>query len=169
MEWHLTVSTIDGGHNGGTTFVHRVAAEEGQAWKQRLEHAVSLAKDVERERLLWLEHGHSVRAMLRIKTAILYESTRFQVLCACLIVFGFILDLMEASIMPADNTDLYNFFFWMDIVLVKSSLQIAAAAASTPCAQRSSRGPRQRVASVQPVSQLAGERWAWLAALACPD
>ncbi len=120
-EWHLTMSTMDGGYNGGVTFVHRVPAEEGEAWKQRLEQAVSQAKEVEKERLLWLEHGHSVRAMMRIKTAILYESTRFQLLCACLIIFGFALDLMEASIMPAQDTDLYRFFFWMDVLLVERS------------------------------------------------
>ena len=75
MEWHLTIATVDGGYNGGTTFVHRVPQEQGRAWKQRLDQAVVQAREEEKERLLWLEHGHSVLSVLRIKTAILYEST----------------------------------------------------------------------------------------------
>lgn len=74
-EWHLTISTMDGGYNGGITFVHRLPADQGGSWKRELEEAVAKAQEEEKERLLWLEHGHSVLSILRIKTAILYEST----------------------------------------------------------------------------------------------
>jgi len=40
-EWHITISTTDGGHNGGRTFVYRVPPEDSAAWHAHLRSRVA--------------------------------------------------------------------------------------------------------------------------------
>jgi hypothetical protein len=117
FEWHITLSTTDGGHNGGRTFVYRVSAQDSVAWHSHLTVRVATAIATEQERLLWITHGHSVLSMTRAKVGKMYEHVRFQIFMAVLILLGFVLDLIEAQTLPEEGSTQYRFFLIMDVAL----------------------------------------------------
>ena len=123
-EKQLTIATIDGGYNAGKTFIYRLHGKDKMAHEpfhdfvfREIKQAVKIAKVKDRNRLIWLEHGDSILSMMRKKTAILHESQPFQISVATLIIAGFCIDLAEAQVLPAPNSELDLLFFRIDLAL----------------------------------------------------
>jgi hypothetical protein len=127
-EVHIMITTIEGGHNAGKTYVHRLPDSDAQAWlkaltsagipkgsdsyrrfiwaltfenscrSEALSRAVKEAKITARRNELLRRYGHSKFSMAREKTRIMYESEAFQMSTAFIIMLAFVLDMCEAQV-----------------------------------------------------------------------
>jgi len=116
-EVHIVITTIEGGHNAGKTYIHRVPASDAQAWLGTVTSAVSQAKTAALKKELELKYGHSKYSMARAKSHILYESERFQMLTAFFILCAFALDMCEAQLLPVKGSRAGFIFFTLDAIL----------------------------------------------------
>ena len=117
-EHHLMIKPMEGGHNSGRSYVHRIAShEEAEAWRRDIQTQVKEAKKQAHEAALLSEHGHSRLAFWRAKTLLFYESNPVQYGIAALIIFGFGVDISEAQVLPLDGTPESDFYLTADVFL----------------------------------------------------
>ena len=77
-EFHLIIGTIEGGHNSGKNYVHRIANEDAQAWYELIHRQVRLAKEASRQRKIEEKYGTSRYSMYRAIVHRAYTSNTFQ-------------------------------------------------------------------------------------------
>jgi len=116
-EVHILITTIEGGHNNGKMYVHRVPESDAQAWLEALTSAVNQAKATALKKELELKYGHSKYSMTRAKSKMLYESEGFQMLTAFFILCAFALDICESQFLPVQESRSGFIFFILDAIL----------------------------------------------------
>jgi hypothetical protein len=116
-EVHIVIATIEGGHNSGKTYIHRVPESDAQAWLGAVTSAVKEAKAAALKKELVLKYGHSTYSMLRAKSQIAYQSERFQMLTASFILSAFALDICEAQLLPEQGSRTGFIFFLLDAII----------------------------------------------------
>ena len=116
-EVHIVITTIEGGHNAGKTYIHHVPESDAQAWLEALTSAVHKAKAIALKKALELKYGHSKYSMARAKSQIIYESEGFQMLTAFFILCAFALDICEAQLLPVPGSRSSLDFFILDAIL----------------------------------------------------
>ena len=116
-EVHIVIATIEGGHNSGKTYIHRVPESDAQAWLGAVTSAVKEAKAAALKKELVLKYGHSTYSMLRAKSQIAYQSERFQMLTASFILSAFALDICEAELLPEQGSRTGFIFFLLDAII----------------------------------------------------
>ena len=116
-EVHIVIATIEGGHNSGKTYIHRVPESDAQAWLGAVTSAVKEAKAAALKKELVLKYGHSTYSMLRAKSQIAYQSERFQILTASFILSAFALDICEAQLLPEQGSRTGFIFFLLDAII----------------------------------------------------
>ena len=116
-EFHLIIGTVEGGHNSGKNYVHRIANEDAQAWYELIHRQVRLAKEASRQRKIEEKYGTSRYSMYRAIVHRAYTSNTFQYSVAFVIVFAFFLDMVEAQILPARDSIEFHQMFVIDIVI----------------------------------------------------
>jgi len=116
-EVHIVITTSEGGHNAGKTYIHRVPESDAQAWLGALTSAVNQAKAAALKKELELKYGHSKYSMARAKSNIVYQSERFQMLTAFVILSAFALDMCEAQLLPVKGSRTGFIFFILDAIL----------------------------------------------------
>jgi hypothetical protein len=116
-EVHVVISTIDGGHNSGKTYIHRVPESDAQAWLGAVTRAVRESKAAASRKALTDKYGHSKFSMARAKSHIAYQSERFQMLTAFCILCAFALDICEAQFLPVQGSKSSFIFFILDAIL----------------------------------------------------
>jgi len=116
-ECHLTITTMEMGHNAGRTYVHRVPDEDAQAWFDNLKLQVHDAKARFHQRRMVEKYGNSTLSMWRVRTHEAYTSNRFQYGAAILILFAFILDMLESQLLPEPRSQLARDFFIADAII----------------------------------------------------
>jgi hypothetical protein len=114
---HIVITTIEGGHNAGKTYIHRVPESDAQAWLEALTSAVNQAKAAALKQELELKYGHSKYSMARAKSQIVYQSEGFQMLTAFFIICAFALDICEAQLLPVQGSPTGFIFFILDAIL----------------------------------------------------
>jgi voltage-gated sodium channel len=134
QEIHIVIRTVEGGHNSGRSYVYRPEHERAQEWLRLL----LLYSNKERHKKgaldLKEEHGSGVfyyRALL----GRFYESNAFQMWTACLIISGFLGDMLEAQILPEDGTTVairFMYFDWALTVMFTVELLMNFCANSAP-------------------------------------
>jgi len=116
-EVHIVITTIEGGHNAGKTYIHRVPESDAQAWLEALTSAVNEAKALAHKKELELKYGHSKYSMVRAKSKMLYEAEGFQMLTAFFILCAFALDICESQFLPVQGSRSGFIFFILDAIL----------------------------------------------------
>ena len=116
-EVHIVIATIEGGHNAGKTYIHRVPESDAQAWLGAVTSAVKEAKAAALKKALELKYGHSKYSMARAKSHMVYQSERFQMLTAFFILSAFALDICEAQLLPVQGSRTGFIFFILDAIL----------------------------------------------------
>jgi voltage-gated sodium channel len=116
-EVHIFITTIEGGHNAGKTYIHRVPESDAQAWLEALTSAVNQAKAAALKKELELKYGHSKYSMTRAKSQVLYASEGFQMLTAFFILCAFALDICESQFLPVQGSRSGFIFFILDAIL----------------------------------------------------
>jgi len=116
-EVHMIITTIEGGHNSGKTYSHRLPETDVLEWMDKLTNTVKESKTAEASRLLHEEFGHSQYSMLRAKTNHMYNSNTFQYGTAFLIMSAFVLDICESQLLPVDGSESESTFFALYVVL----------------------------------------------------
>jgi hypothetical protein len=116
-EVHIVISTMEGGHNAGKTYIHLVPESDAQGWLGAVTSAVHEAKAAAMKKELELKYGHSKYSMARAKSHIVYQSERFQMLTAFCILSAFALDICEAQLLPVRGSRTGFIFFILDAFL----------------------------------------------------
>ena len=116
-EVHMMITTIEGGHNSGKTYIHRVPEDHAQAWLEALTSAVKVAKAAAARRALEFKYGHSKYSMTRAKAFIIYRSDGFQMITTLVILCAFVVDMCEAQTLPEEGSRMFQTFFALDAVL----------------------------------------------------
>ena len=62
-EVHIIITTMEGGHNSGKTYIHRVPESDAQGWLEALTSAVNQAKAAALKKELELKYGHSKQVL----------------------------------------------------------------------------------------------------------
>jgi voltage-gated sodium channel len=134
QEIHIVIRTVEGGHNSGRSYVYRPEHASAQEWLDLL----LLYSNKERHKKgaldLKEEYGSGVfyyRALL----GRFYESNAFQMWTACLIISGFLVDMLEAQILPEDGTTIalrFTYFDWALTVMFTVELLMNFCANSAP-------------------------------------
>jgi hypothetical protein len=62
-EVHIIITTMEGGHNSGKTYIHRVPECDAQGWLEALTSAVNQAKAAALKKELELKYGHSKQVL----------------------------------------------------------------------------------------------------------
>jgi hypothetical protein len=114
---HIVITTIEGGHNAGKTYIHRVPESDAQAWLEALTSTVNQAKTAALKKELELKYGHSKYSMARAKSHIVYWSEAFQMLTAIVIMCAFAIDICEAQFQPVEGSRSALVFFILDGIL----------------------------------------------------
>jgi hypothetical protein len=114
---HIVITTIEGGHNAGKTYIHRVPESDAQAWLEALTSAVNQAKAAALKKALEVKYGHSKYSMARAKSQLVYQSESFQMLTAFFIICAFALDICEAQLLPVQGSRSGFTFFVLDAIL----------------------------------------------------
>ena len=118
VEFHMLIKTKEGGHNAGRSYVHRILSrEEADSWLNTLKNQVKEAKLHAEKVALEEEHGHSKIAFVRAKTLLFYNSNTVQYAVAFLIIFGFVLDMSEAQVLPKMHSPESHLYTAADIMI----------------------------------------------------
>ena len=113
----IVIQTVEDGYNAGRSYIYRTNEKEAAVWKQALNEQVGQCISTHNQEQLDLVYGHSGLAMRRARAQIFYDSNNFQLFVASLIIVGFLVDLIEAQLMPADGSVGYYVFLCCDIGL----------------------------------------------------
>jgi voltage-gated sodium channel len=116
-EVHIVITTIEGGHNTGKTYFHRVPESDAQGWLEALTSAVNHAKAEALKKELELKYGHSKYSMIRAKSQVLYASEGFQMVTALFILCAFALDICESQFLPVQGSRSSFIFLIFDAIL----------------------------------------------------
>jgi hypothetical protein len=116
-EVHMMITTIEGGHNSGKTYIHRVPEDHAQTWLEALTSAIKEAKAAAGRRALELKYGHSKYSMTRAKAFIIYRSDGFQMITTFVILCAFVVDMCEAQTLPEEGSRMFQTLFALDAVL----------------------------------------------------
>ena len=116
-EVHIIITTIQGGHNSGRTYIHRVPKSMTKAWLESLTSTTEKAKETAFQKELELKYGHSKYSMACAKSHILYHSEGFQMLTAFFILCAFALDICEAQLLPAKGSRDFETIFILDTII----------------------------------------------------
>lgn len=100
----IVIQTVEDGYNAGRSYIYRTNEKEAAVWKQALNEQVWQCISTHNQEQLDLVYGHSRLAMRRARAQIFYDSNNFQLFVASLIIVGFLVDLIEAQLMPADGS-----------------------------------------------------------------
>ena len=114
IERRLLIETQDGGHNSGRPYLHRMPDEDADEWMEEMRPVVRDATKRHLRKTLEQQHGIDTVALLRARCLLVYQSNMFQYVVACFIMFGFILDIMEAEILPIKGSAEDRFFVYID-------------------------------------------------------
>jgi len=123
-EVHLIILTVDGGHNSGRAYVHRMPTDMAQTWLDSIIQGVHNAKRRRQQEEL---ARHSTLSRCQNGCKMFYNSNAFQTAVALLIVFSFGNELAETQILPdvgSAQADLFmeidlatTFFFTLELLL----------------------------------------------------
>ena len=116
-EMHLIISTAEHGHNMGRVFIHVLPHSTARDWIGRLSRASKAALQRKQQRELEEVYGHSSLSYRRAQANVLYDSFIFQMLTFSLIVMGFVIDMAEAQILPAEGSPEEAIFFILDAAI----------------------------------------------------
>lgn len=97
-DFHLVISTVEGGYNSGRVYIHVVPYEEAQMWLDNLIFQSKQAKIRYKREQLYAIYGHSKYALLRARTHQMHQSISFQSFVATLIVLGFLLEIADSQV-----------------------------------------------------------------------
>ena len=116
----VRVLTTDEGRNRGRVYVYDLPWQEGQEWVSKIRHQVSAAREFAAHIAFREEYGNSQFEMLRARTRMMHESNAFQFVLAFFIVAGFIVDVVEAQVLPERGTRDGRIFMYIDLVVTSA-------------------------------------------------
>jgi voltage-gated sodium channel len=116
-EFHLSIMTVDGGHNSGKTYVHRVPKGQAQFWWDLLQTTIQKRKVYAARKQLEDEYGHSRWSLARAITHQLYQSNAFQYTVALVILMAFALDICKSQMLPTRGSYSESVFLALDATI----------------------------------------------------
>jgi hypothetical protein len=116
-EVHIIITTQEGGHNSGRTYIHRVPESMTEAWLEALTSAIGKAKNAAFQKEFEIKYGHSTYSVARAKSHILHHSEGFQMLTAFFILCAFALDICEAQLLPTKGSRDFETIFILDTII----------------------------------------------------
>ena len=116
-EFHLILSTSADGFNSGRTYVLRVSPDMAQEWFKNIHQCVRQAKEKNKATRLVEKYGSSRYSMIRAITHKVYLSNGFQYATASVIIVAFILDMVEAEMLPDKGTTQFRQIFLADCII----------------------------------------------------
>ena len=87
-------------HNCGRSYIYRSNFQDAVDWEKDVDLAVMKAKSKAHDAMMQETYGHSCIAMTRAKTKIMIDSVTWQYLLAAVIIFGFLIHVIEVSFCP---------------------------------------------------------------------
>ena len=113
----LIIRTTEDGYNGGRSYIFRTGYSIAVAWEREIDQAVASAKAQTLEQQLQEKYAHSRFAMTRAQMRQLYHSLPFQFSVAGLILFAFVLDVVQAEVLPLPDSNGGMIVFWLDVAI----------------------------------------------------
>ena len=113
----LRLLTVEGGVNKGRVYVFDLPVDQGRIWVDKLNKQFQEAKKRAERRNFRALYGDSTFQMVRARTRMTYESLTFQISISLVIMFGFLLDMVEAQVLPAKGSPTALKFVRMDMVV----------------------------------------------------
>jgi hypothetical protein len=102
-EVSIAVTTVEGGHNSGRSYLHVVEPAEAQKWLDKLRACARECKARHKKTQIDAIYGHSMFSLLRAKMRIVHESNPFEILIAFFIIAGFLTDIAEAQVLAPEG------------------------------------------------------------------
>ena len=104
--------TYEESRNCGRSYIYRSTVHDAEEWEVEVDRAVGRAKHKAFEENMQREYGHSTFAMARARWKHTTESPTYQYAVAALILFAFIVDVLDAQL-----TEASNIFTLLDIII----------------------------------------------------
>jgi hypothetical protein len=98
-------------HNCGRSYIYRSSFQDAVDWEKDVDLAVMKAKSKAHDIMMQETYGHSFMAMTRAKTKIMIDSIIWQYLLAAVIIFGFLIHVIEVSFCPFPPTNFISNLF----------------------------------------------------------
>ena len=115
-QMEVVIRTSELGHNMGRSYAFRGVFKEATSWADDITQAVKACKAAHHKK--WrAESFPSWLALKRYQTREAYDSLWFQYAVAVMICTGFVIDVIEAQLMPAEGSSGEQIFFTIDVLL----------------------------------------------------